>query len=134
MVFGQRKHRASISRIPMLVATFGLLPAAMSHAIGSDSQRLFAIVIFGGLISGLVMSIFLLPTLYVWVSRNGDKLKNLNRASRKTHSRSLDATHANRSKNSELSVELAKQKPSHCSSPRRFRVQSINVLEACVAQ
>ncbi len=58
----------------MLVATFGLLPAALSHAIGSDSQRPFAIVIVGGLISGLVMSIFLLPTLYVWVSRPGDKL------------------------------------------------------------
>jgi cobalt-zinc-cadmium resistance protein CzcA len=58
----------------MLVATFGLLPAALSHAIGSDSQRPFAIVIVGGLISDLVMSIFLLPTLYVWVSREGDKL------------------------------------------------------------
>jgi heavy metal efflux system protein len=32
----------------MLVATLGLLPAAMSHAIGSDSQRPFAIVIVGG--------------------------------------------------------------------------------------
>jgi cobalt-zinc-cadmium resistance protein CzcA len=58
----------------MLVATFGLLPAAMSHAIGSDSQRPFAIVIVGGLISDLLMSIFLLPTLYVWISRDGDKL------------------------------------------------------------
>ena len=58
----------------MLVATLGLLPAAMSHAIGSDSQRPFAIVIVGGLISDLVMSIFLLPTLYVWVSKEGDKL------------------------------------------------------------
>jgi len=35
----------------MLVATFGLLPAALSHSIGSDSQRPFAIVIVGGLIS-----------------------------------------------------------------------------------
>jgi cobalt-zinc-cadmium resistance protein CzcA len=58
----------------MLVATFGLLPAALSHSIGSDSQRPFAIVIVGGLISDLVMSIFLLPTLYVWVSRSNDKL------------------------------------------------------------
>ena len=58
----------------MLVATFGLLPAAMSHAIGSDSQRPFAIVIVGGLISDLALSIFLLPTLYVWVSKDGDKL------------------------------------------------------------
>jgi cobalt-zinc-cadmium resistance protein CzcA len=61
----------------MLVATLGLLPAALSHAIGSDSQRPFAIVIVGGLISDLVMSIFLLPTLYVWVSRDGDKLPAL---------------------------------------------------------
>jgi cobalt-zinc-cadmium resistance protein CzcA len=58
----------------MLVATLGLLPAALSHGIGSDSQRPFAIVIVGGLISDLVMSIFLLPTLYVWFARDGDKL------------------------------------------------------------
>jgi heavy metal efflux system protein len=58
----------------MLVATLGLLPAALSHAIGSDSQRPFAIVIVGGLISDLVMSIFLLPTLYVWIAKDGDKL------------------------------------------------------------
>ena len=60
--------------ITMLVATLGLLPAAMSHAIGSDSQRPFAIVIVGGLIFDLLMSIFLLPTLYVWVAREGDRL------------------------------------------------------------
>ncbi len=58
----------------MLVATLGLLPAALSHAIGSDSQRPFAIVIVGVLISDLVMSIFLLPALYVWVARDGDRL------------------------------------------------------------
>jgi cobalt-zinc-cadmium resistance protein CzcA len=58
----------------MLVATLGLLPAAMSHAIGSDSQRPFAIVIVGGLMAALVLSIFLLPTLYVWIARDGDKL------------------------------------------------------------
>jgi cobalt-zinc-cadmium resistance protein CzcA len=58
----------------MLVATLGLLPAALSHAIGSDSQRPFAIVIVGGLITDLAMSIFILPTLYVWVARNTDKL------------------------------------------------------------
>jgi len=58
----------------MLVATLGLLPAALSHAIGSDSQRPFAIVIVGGLIADLVMSIFLLPTLYVWTARDHDVL------------------------------------------------------------
>jgi cobalt-zinc-cadmium resistance protein CzcA len=58
----------------MLVATLGLLPAATSHAIGSDSQRPFAIVIVGGLMVNLVMSIILLPTLYVWIAREGDRL------------------------------------------------------------
>jgi cobalt-zinc-cadmium resistance protein CzcA len=58
----------------MLVATLGLLPAALSHAIGSDSQRPFAIVIVGGLIADLVMSIFLLPTLYVWIAGERDIL------------------------------------------------------------
>jgi len=58
----------------MLVATFGLVPAALSHAIGSDSQRPFAIVIVGGLIAALAMSLVLLPTLYVWIARDNDKL------------------------------------------------------------
>jgi len=58
----------------MLVATLGLLPAALSHGIGSDSQRPFAMVIVGGLVGALVLSIFLLPTLYVWIAREGDLL------------------------------------------------------------
>ena len=58
----------------MLVATLGLLPAALSHGIGSDSQRPFAIVIVGGLVAALVMSVFLLPTLYVWIARDTDML------------------------------------------------------------
>jgi cobalt-zinc-cadmium resistance protein CzcA len=58
----------------MLVATLGLLPAAMSHAIGSDSQRPFAIVIVGGLIANLIIGVFLMPTLYVWLAREDDAL------------------------------------------------------------
>jgi len=58
----------------MLVATLGLLPAALSHAIGSDSQRPFAIVIVGGLLANLVIGVFLLPTLYVWVAGDNDVL------------------------------------------------------------
>ena len=57
-----------------LVATLGLLPAAMSRAIGSDSQRPFAIVIVGGLMVAMLMNIFLLPTLYVWVAGDQDVL------------------------------------------------------------
>src|SRR5271170_5320997 len=58
----------------MLVATLGLLPAATSHGIGSDSQRPFAIVIVGGLLAALSINVFLLPTLYVWIAGDGDVL------------------------------------------------------------
>jgi cobalt-zinc-cadmium resistance protein CzcA len=58
----------------MLVASLGLVPAATSHGIGSDSQRPFAIVIVGGLMAVLVMSIFLLPALYTWFARPTDSL------------------------------------------------------------
>jgi cobalt-zinc-cadmium resistance protein CzcA len=57
-----------------LVATLGLLPAALSRGIGSDSQRPFAIVIVGGLMAALLLSIFLLPTVYVWAAGDKDKL------------------------------------------------------------
>jgi cobalt-zinc-cadmium resistance protein CzcA len=52
-----------------------LLPAAMSTGIGSDSQKPFAIVIVGGLLSRLVLSIFLSPVLYAIVARKNDVLK-----------------------------------------------------------
>ena len=58
-----------------LVACIGLLPAAMSTGIGSDSQRPFAIVIVGGLISRLCLSIFMAPALYLLVARKDDVLK-----------------------------------------------------------
>jgi heavy metal efflux system protein len=57
-----------------LVATLGLLPAALSRGIGSDSQRPFAIVIVGGLMVAMMLNLILLPTLYVWVARGGDVL------------------------------------------------------------
>ena len=62
----------------MLVATLGLLPAALSHAIGSDSQRPFAIVIVGGLLANLIIGVFLMPTLYVWMARENDVLPEVN--------------------------------------------------------
>ncbi len=55
-----------------LVATFGLLPAALSHGIGSDSQRPMAIVIVGGLLTDLIFSFFLLPVLYHWFAKRED--------------------------------------------------------------
>src|SRR5579872_5431662 len=58
-----------------LVACFGLLPAAMSTGIGSDSQKPFAIVIVAGLASRLLLSIFLSPVLYALAARDGDTLQ-----------------------------------------------------------
>jgi len=58
-----------------LVACFGLLPAALSTGIGSDSQKPFAIVIVAGLASRLFLSIFLSPVLYALTARDGDTLQ-----------------------------------------------------------
>ena len=58
-----------------LVAALGLLPAALSHGVGSDSQRPFALVIVGGLFSRLLISVFLMPALYLIVAREGDRLE-----------------------------------------------------------
>ncbi|HKB54380.1 MAG TPA: efflux RND transporter permease subunit, partial [Ramlibacter sp.] len=58
-----------------LVAALGLLPAALSHGVGSDSQRPFALVIVGGLFSRLLISVFLMPALYAIVARTGDRLQ-----------------------------------------------------------
>ena len=58
-----------------LVAALGLLPAALSTGVGSDSQRPFAIVIVGGLFSRLLISVFLMPVLYAYVAREGDRLE-----------------------------------------------------------
>ena len=58
-----------------LVAAFGLLPAAMSTGVGTDSQRPFALVIVSGLFTRLLISVFLMPVLYAIVARPGDRLE-----------------------------------------------------------
>jgi len=58
-----------------LVAALGLLPAALSTGVGSDSQRPFAMVIVGGMFSRLLISVFLMPVLYELVARPGDRLE-----------------------------------------------------------
>ncbi|MEO8505139.1 MAG: CusA/CzcA family heavy metal efflux RND transporter [Acidobacteriota bacterium] len=58
-----------------LVAALGLLPAALSTGIGSDAQRPFALVIVGGLLSRLLISVFLMPALYALVARPTDALE-----------------------------------------------------------
>ncbi|HLW51409.1 MAG TPA: CusA/CzcA family heavy metal efflux RND transporter [Candidatus Angelobacter sp.] len=58
-----------------LVACLGLLPAALSTGIGSDTQKPFAIVIVSGLISRLLIGFFVNPVLYRMVAREGDVLQ-----------------------------------------------------------
>ena len=58
-----------------LVACLGLLPAALSHGIGSDTQRPFAIVIVAGLLSRLCLAVFMDPVIYRAVARDGDVLQ-----------------------------------------------------------
>ncbi len=58
-----------------ILAAIGLLPAALSHGVGSDSQRPFAMVIVGGMISRLVISVLVTPVLYQLVAREGDRLQ-----------------------------------------------------------
>ena len=47
-----------------LMAGLGLLPAALSHGIGSETQRPFAVVIVGGVVSATLFTLLLLPLLY----------------------------------------------------------------------
>ena len=58
-----------------LVAALGLLPAALSTGVGSDSQKPFALVIVGGLFSRLLISVYLMPALYLVAARQGDRLE-----------------------------------------------------------
>lgn len=58
-----------------LVAALGLLPAAIATGVGTDSQRPFALVIVSGLFTRLLISVFLMPALYVIVARPADRLE-----------------------------------------------------------
>jgi cobalt-zinc-cadmium resistance protein CzcA len=73
-------YEASVVRLrpimmTALVACLGLLPAALSHGIGSDTQRPFAIVIVAGLISRLFLGRVVSPVLYKIVAKEGDILQ-----------------------------------------------------------
>ena len=80
MTIEQATREAALLRLrpimmTALVAAVGLLPAALSTGIGSDSQRPFALEIVGGLFSRLLLSVFQMPVLYSLVARPGDRLE-----------------------------------------------------------
>jgi cobalt-zinc-cadmium resistance protein CzcA len=58
-----------------LVAGLGLLPAAIATGVGTDTQRPFALVIVSGMLTRLVIGVFLMPALYALVARPGDRLQ-----------------------------------------------------------
>ncbi len=60
-----------------LMAGIGLMPAALSHGIGSETQRPFAVVIVGGIISGTLFTLLLLPMLYPLFAEEARQQKSL---------------------------------------------------------
>lgn len=56
-----------------LLASLGLFPMAVSTAIGAETQRPLAIVIIGGLVTATLLTLLVLPTLYLWVHEKNDK-------------------------------------------------------------
>ncbi|HVS77651.1 MAG TPA: CusA/CzcA family heavy metal efflux RND transporter [Steroidobacteraceae bacterium] len=80
MEIARATHEAAVLRLrpivmTALVAALGLLPAAIATGVGTDSQRPFALVIVAGMISRLVIGIFVAPALYQLVARPGDRLQ-----------------------------------------------------------
>ena len=72
-------HEGSISRLrpvvmTALMAMLGLLPAALSNGIGSETQKPLAIVVIGGLITSTVLSLLILPAIFNLIYNK--KLKN----------------------------------------------------------
>ncbi len=55
------------------MATFGLLPAALSHAVGGETQRPFAVVIIGGLVTATMLTLFILPVIYEVFEREDEE-------------------------------------------------------------
>ena len=60
-----------------LMASLGLLPAALSKGIGSETQKPLAIVIIGGLITATLLSLLILPTIYEWIYSSKNHRKEL---------------------------------------------------------
>ena len=71
MAMAQAVREGAISRVRPVVMTaamaaLGLLPAALSHAVGAETSRPFATVIIGGLITATLLTLYIVPILYPW--------------------------------------------------------------------
>ena len=54
-----------------LVASLGFLPMALSHGAGAEVQRPLATVVIGGLVTSTVLTLVVLPAVYLWLERRG---------------------------------------------------------------
>ena len=70
-VFQGAATRLRTVLITALLAILGLLPMAVSHGIGSETQRPLALVIIGGLVSATLLTLMVLPTLYLVIEGRG---------------------------------------------------------------
>jgi cobalt-zinc-cadmium resistance protein CzcA len=77
----QAVHEGAMSRLRTvlmtgLLAMFGLLPMALSHSIGAETQRPLAVVVIGGLISATLLTLLVLPSAYLWVVKRYGAIKS----------------------------------------------------------
>ena len=77
----QAVHEGAMSRLRTvlmtgLLAMFGLLPMALSHSIGAETQRPLAVVVIGGLISATLLTLLVLPSAYLWIVKRYGALKS----------------------------------------------------------
>ena len=77
VVFQGAMSRLRTVLMTALLAMLGLLPMALSHGIGSETQRPLALVVIGGLISATLLTLFVLPTLYYYLSTHPKLAKAL---------------------------------------------------------
>ena len=78
-VMGGARDRLRAVLMTALLAALGLLPAALSHAIGSETQRPIAVVVVGGTISAAALTLIVLPVSYYWVIELRATLRNWRR-------------------------------------------------------
>jgi heavy metal efflux system protein len=58
------KSRARPVTMTVFMSIFGMLPAAISSGIGSESQKPLAIVVIGGLIGATILTLFIFPLIF----------------------------------------------------------------------
>ncbi|APR77548.1 Cobalt-zinc-cadmium resistance protein CzcA [Minicystis rosea] len=73
-VMGGARDRLRAVLMTALLASLGLLPAAMSHAIGSETQRPIAVVVVAGTISAAALTLVVLPLTYYWACVLRDRM------------------------------------------------------------